>query len=469
MAQSFLGNLISGGAKGPADMNDPTYTSPEAIKNRMSLSNQLLGQTQFAPHWTGALSGLLTGIHGGLERNAAETALTQNTAMQNKAAQAAAAAPDNLSAAKALAMGGVPDLAMKGVEGMMSDRDQAEKRKIEMHKAESERIKADAMMKGVAKYHPNPVTGELYSSETGAPPPGTAAADPDAARRAMMAKNYFGAGGYKDDVKEATQTNKDARDQLSTLRQMEALLAGGKVMTGTLTPEGLAMRKAFASVLPAGWVDSKKISDTEVFQFLTQKGIFDFVKQLKPASNTDFINAERASLSVRTDPNTLPVYMPMLKNYALRSEMASRLRLNMIKNGRMPDDELIEREVNRAIPLYVPEQLRIESTPASGPTVQGKNQARLPPGGAPAPADEAGQPAAPAAAVQASPPAAAPQVNFSSMAPDRQRAAALRLKQNLGGPNEEAELRMFREAYGDDALARVMGIIKGANFQPAAR
>jgi hypothetical protein len=56
--------------------------------------------------------------------------------------------------------------------------------------------------------------------------------------------------------------------------------------------------------------------------------------------------------------------------------------------------------------------------------------------------------------------------NFTSLPPDRQKAAALRLKSALAGPNAELEKQQFAEAFGDEALASILQIIGAANFQP---
>jgi hypothetical protein len=123
MADSFLSNLINGPAK-PVDANDPTYTSPEAIKNRFTLADALSGRaTQpFAPNVFGVLAAGVTGANSGMTRGSAEGASAANQSITSDAYKRAAVAPDANAMTRTLMDSGVPHLADKGLDLMIKKK-----------------------------------------------------------------------------------------------------------------------------------------------------------------------------------------------------------------------------------------------------------------------------------------------------------------------------------------------------------
>lgn len=454
----------------PVDMNGPAYTDPNAIKQRYSLADALTGRaTQpFAPNWMGALAAGITGAQGAITRGSAEGALAQNNILQNNVFKQAAAAPNNIEAGKVLANSGIPELGSRGVERIITDRDQAEKMAIEQHKADSERIKANAASESVPKYAPNPVTGDLYSVRTGTPPPGTVSADPQAKMKAIVDKNFAQHEAPKLITQHGSEIS-SATDTYNTLSALEDLTKGGKVTTGFGANETLAMRRMLSQVLPNGWVDVNKIKDSELFSYLSQKGIFEYVQKLKPASNTDFEAAKRATISLQTDPHSLPSALQMLKTVAARSALSSQLKANHYANTGTPingDMAIeIEREVNRRLPLPRPDFMRVTQGPATGERVQGKGGQTRFADATPEQRAATGEEEPAASAPQAP----APKISFTSLEPQKQVASIKRLRAAVGTPDEAREVQMFKEAFGENALSEAQRIIQGANFQPAGR
>jgi hypothetical protein len=470
MADSFLGNLINGPAK-PVDANDPTYTSPEAIKQKYSLADALTGRaTQpFAPNLFGVLAAGITGTNGGLQRSSAESALAQNSTMQNNAFKSAAAAPDNISAGRVLAGSGIPELGSKGLEAITSGRDQSEKNALERYKADSERIKANASADSVPKYTHNPVTGELYGNRTGLPPPGVATVDPAARGKAIVDKNFAEKEAPKLIVEEGKNIA-SATETHNTLQTMNELFKGGNVSAGWGADAKLTARKMLSQVLPNGWTDANKIADSELFGYLSQKGIFEYVQKLKPASNTDFAAAQKATISIQTDPSSLPTAMPVLSAVAARAALSSQLRANHYANtGRPIDGDMevaIQNEINRRIPLPRPELLRKTQGPVTGERVQGKGgQQRF---SEATPEQRAATGEAPPQGTPSTP-APSSKVDFTTLPAPKQVEAIKRLRSALQGPNAEQELAQFTEAFGPDAVKQAQRLIQGANFQPAGR
>lgn len=404
MAESFLGNMLSGGARKPVDMNDPTWTPPESIKQRQTLADQLTGRaTQpFAPHWAGALAAGLTGIHGGLERISADQALKSNVAMEKKANEAAAMAPDNIAAGRAYAMSGVPSLGMKGVEHVIAERNDTEKKAIEMHKAESERMKARAALEGIDQIGESPLTGERYyrrgalaghtvtGGAASSVPPSIQPIVSDVIPNAVVLNDWRKHEAPKL-IKESGTTQMEAVQTGRSLADLQSLQKYTVTGWGAEAATTLAKMASSVGLKPADFV-----SANELFRALTQKFVLVEAQKLKPVSQTDVPFVEKGLPTLQTDPTSIPKMIPVLVREAARNKEAAKLRQNAAYAGFPPDEMKIEALVNAKYPSLIREmfghldkndggattlqptsQPGVKATPPSGPQVKGKSQARL--------------------------------------------------------------------------------------------
>jgi hypothetical protein len=106
---------------------------------------------------------------------------------------------------------------------------------------------------------------------------------------------------------------------LKTMGKLAPLAATG--FTGPLPPElALNIRKMGAMF---GIGDAETMGATELFKMLSQKGVFDLTKSLKPASNLDMIASEKAYASMQSDSRSLPY---MIRSEEERSAASPRRR-----------------------------------------------------------------------------------------------------------------------------------------------
>jgi hypothetical protein len=137
----------------PNDPNDPTndpnglkYMDPLAIKNRITMGQYLTKRATepFAPHWTGVAAAGLTGLHGGLERAGAESALSNNQQLTSDALKRAGEAPDNISMSQALIKSGIPGMGERGLDILSSHREKLADQNSPMGQAKLKLLQAQA-------------------------------------------------------------------------------------------------------------------------------------------------------------------------------------------------------------------------------------------------------------------------------------------------------------------------------------
>ncbi len=482
----------------PIDPNDPTsdpnnlqYMSPEAIRNRMTLANHLTGRaTQpWAPHWSGILAAGITGAHGGLERAGAEAALSNNQRMTSDTLKRAGEAKDNAAMSRILMGSGIPGLGEKGLDTISSERRaaadraasfanqkamfEAQKRfelemlpkrqaleldmmrqrypleleqqqKLAEARARIERESKGAELKqrmeALGLGTPAPIeTQAPVSSQTGVVDPHLDMLSPGKSKEQELADRKKRAaqalalgdekGASKILNKEEDLKEHQSKDAFFAERMLRTEIDLRRIMPTDEKgkPTGYDPTPSWKTWAPdANWLTTAKGQE---FQRAGKEWIAGILRKDTGAAVTD---GEMALYG--------PTYLPKPGDSPQVVQDKQRARIALAKGLRNSSGPAF----NQMFPDFdarMKQHLAVIDPERYGPKAQA--------GGDPS-----------------TQPMAVPKANFTSLPPERQKAAALRLKSALAGPNAEAEKQQFREAFGDEALANVLQIIGAANFQP---
>lgn len=170
-------------------------------------------------------------------------------------------------------------------------------------------------------------------------------------------------------------TANETHETLQAMAELAPHAATG--FQGPIPPEiALKARKIAASM---GLPGADKIAPTELFYFLSQKGVFDVLSKMKPATDLDRMAAERASISIQTDPATFPMAMPVMLRVQQRTMAIENARMEAASRGRPADMRAIMVDVNQRLPiLNMQGQAGQVDGAAAGPRVAKPTTDRLP-------------------------------------------------------------------------------------------
>jgi len=152
------------------------------------------------------------------------------------------------------------------------------------------------------------------------------------------------------ELEDASSKFVTANESHVTLKALQELAPYAAIgYAGPVPPEiALKARKMAASINLPG---ADKIGPTELFNFLSQKGVFDTLAKMKPATDLDRIAAERASISLQTDPSTIAVAIPVLRRVQERTMAYESARMEAARRGRPTDPRVVWAEIDRRLPL----------------------------------------------------------------------------------------------------------------------
>jgi hypothetical protein len=474
----------------PNDPNDPTndpnglkYMDPAAIKNRITMGQYLTKRATepFAPHWTGVLAAGITGAHGGLERAGAESALSNNQTLMSDVLKRAGSAKDNATAASILTGSGIPGMGEKGLDLVTGER-----------RAAADRAASFANQQKMFQMQKNFELEML---------PRRQALELDQAQKLAEMRARLEREGKDADIKRTIQAlGLDAAPSAgdgaavpaqpvpqATPAQVDPHL---DILSGSKTREQeIAERKkrAAQAVLMGDVKGASKILNKE--------------EDLKEHQSKDALYSERM---IRTELDLRRIQNLDEKGNAQGYDPTPSWKRaapdwNIATSGKGQEYQrasrewiagLLRKDTGAAVtqtewdlyfPTYFPQPgdtaqvvldkqrarialakgLRNSSGPAFNqmfPDFDARMKQHL----AVIDPEKYGQKTPQGTDAPTQPPKA----NFTSLPPERQKAAALRLKSALSGPNAEVEKQQFREAFGDEALASILQIIGAANFQP---
>jgi hypothetical protein len=483
----------------PNDPNDPTndpnglkYMDPLAIKNRITMGQYLTKRATepFAPHWTGVAAAGLTGLHGGLERAGAESALSNNQTLMSDVLKRAGSAKDNATAASILTGSGIPGMGEKGLDLVTGER-----------RAAADRAASFANQQKMFQMQKNFELEML---------PRRQALELDQAQKLAEMRARLEREGKDADIKRTIQAlGLDAAPSAgdgaavpaqpvpqATPAQVDPHL---DILSGSKTREQeIAERKkrAAQAVLMGDVKGASKILNKE--------------EDLKEHQSKDAFFAERmlrTEIDLRRIMPTNEKGKPTAYDptpswkawYPNANWMASSAGQEFTRASKEWIAGILRKDTGAAVtdgemalyaPTYIPQPgdspqviqdkqkarialargLRNSSGPAFNqmfPDFDARMKQHLavidPEKYAPKPGTQA------ASGPQANQPIVPAKVNFGGMPPDRQMAAVKRLREGMSGPNAETEKQQFRDAFGDDALAEALRLIGAANFQPAGQ